>query len=378
MALGSYHAKDVKDVAEQMGKTAAASSIKFVVNTGDNFYYCGVQNTTDAQLKTDYVDIYTADSLQVPWYGSLGNHEYGYNVQAQIDYTKVDPTKRWYLPDRYYTKRIELTSGQYLTFIVTDTSPCVKAYRSSDKSGWDPCGSDFPTCAPVDEGTCHFNANILSQDCSAQFTWFKQQLAAVPKDDWLIVIGHHPASEIDVEDFTSSLQEHGFDLYLNGHVHTLQQYTVDGKGAYVTSGAGAMVNTHDQEEERCSSTDVCISKSGHSQTTVFNQKTAGFTLHTFSSDFKQLKTDFVSYTGETLHSFSVTKGTAPSPTPGPTPSPGPSGKCGGAGAYPCTSGCTYVHARNEKACGVPDYGCYDCSKLSSGCPDCKGSSLNIT
>ena len=36
-------------------------------------------------------------------------------------------------------------------------------------------------------------------------------------------------------------RDHGFDLYLNGHVHTLTQYTLDGKGAYVTSGAGAMV-----------------------------------------------------------------------------------------------------------------------------------------
>ena len=39
------------------------------------------------------------------------------------------------------------------------------------------------------------------------------------------------------------MQNHGFDLYLNGHAHTMSQYTIDGAGAYVTSGAGAMVAT---------------------------------------------------------------------------------------------------------------------------------------
>lgn len=47
--------------------------------------------------------------------------------------------------------------------------------------------------------------------------------------------------QVDVNDFTSLLQAHGFDLYLNGHAHTLTQYTVDYEGAYVTTGAGALV-----------------------------------------------------------------------------------------------------------------------------------------
>ena len=59
----------------------------------------------------------------------------------------------------------------------------------------------------------------------------------------MIVVGHHPADEIDVQDFTTAMQEHGFDLYLNGHAHTLTHYAVDGNDAYVTTGAGAMVDT---------------------------------------------------------------------------------------------------------------------------------------
>ena len=47
--------------------------------------------------------------------------------------------------------------------------------------------------------------------------------------------------------------------------------------------------------------------SSHSYQTVFNQKVAGFTLHTFSTDFSYLVTDFIAYTGEIVHSFNVQK-----------------------------------------------------------------------
>jgi len=296
-----------------MGKTAAEIDAKFVVNTGDNFYYCGIKNTSDFQIDTDYLSIYTAPSLQVPWYSILGNHEYGYSVEAQIQLADEDPSSRWVMPARYYTQRVELGSGQYMTMIMLDTSPCIGEYRSESKSGWDPCGSDFPTCDPIDEGECQFHDNILSQDCSSQFEWLKTQLPAVPSEDWLVVVGHHPLDEVDVEDFTTVVQQHGFDLYLNGHSHTLQQYTIDHAGAYITSGAGSMVSTSDQHHDlRCSAEleigESVISSSGHSYQSVFNSKTAGFTVHKFNSDFTTLTNDFVSYTGKVLHSFTVTKG----------------------------------------------------------------------
>jgi tartrate-resistant acid phosphatase type 5 len=200
-ALGSYHATTVTAVAKQMAATARAASIPFVVNTGDNFYYCGIQNTSDPQIQQDFTGQYGQySSLNVPWYGVLGNHEYGYSVEAQIELAKTSTTPPWVMDDRYYTKRVAIGGGNHISFIFIDTNPCVSAYRADDPSGWDPCGTEFPTCSPIEEGPCHFHENILSQDCSTQFTWFKSALAAVPKSDWLIVVGHHPADEIDVED----------------------------------------------------------------------------------------------------------------------------------------------------------------------------------
>ena len=48
----------------------------------------------------------------------------------------------------------------------------------------------------------------------------------------------------------------------------------------------------------------------------------------------------------------------------------PLGPDGFKSEWPCDAGCTYVHKAHEQACGVPDYGCYDCSTLEAGCPEC--------
>jgi len=338
------YAQNVKDVAAQMAKLAEANAVKFIVNTGDNFYWCGIQNTSDFQVQKDWVEPYSAASLQVPWYGVLGNHEYGYNVDAQIDLGKI--YKTWVMDARYYTKRLQLEGSNYVSMIFLDTSPCVQEYRADSKSGWDPCG-DFPTCSLSGgsddfEGTCKFHENILSQDCGAQLAWFKKALAAVPSSDWLIIVGHHPAQEINVEDLTSAMQDHSFDLYLNGHVHTLNQYTVDGKGAYVTSGAGSLVVSRDQlpgTPHQCRThnmslgLDIGPSESGHAHKSVFTARTSGFTLHTFSSDFSSLTTDFIDASGSKLHSFTVTKGSSP-PSPGPYP-PAPPPSSGSCKEYGC-------------------------------------------
>eukprot|EP00656_Telonema_subtile_P008588 TRINITY_DN14007_c0_g4_i1.p1 TRINITY_DN14007_c0_g4~~TRINITY_DN14007_c0_g4_i1.p1 ORF type:complete len:437 (+),score=109.12 TRINITY_DN14007_c0_g4_i1:73-1383(+) len=334
------YSANVKAVAASMAASAAKNDAKFIVNTGDNFYWCGIQNVSDFQVQKDWIDpFYSSKSLQVPWYGVLGNHEYGYNVTAQLDLSSK--YENWVMDARYYTKRIQLEGSNYATMIFLDTSPCVTEYRSSSQSGWDPCGGEYPTCSlsggsDTFEGPCMFHEQILSQDCSAQYTWFQQQIKAAPKDDWLIVVAHHPADDIDEEDFTGVLQSSGFDIYLNGHTHCLTQYTVDNKGAYVTSGAGALVLSHDQlggtpykdrtmwksnehmlDEMGTVAFGVNESKGnlGHTFQNVFTQKTSGFTLHTFNADFTTLTTDFIDSTGATLHSFTVTKGAGPTPTP---------------------------------------------------------------
>jgi len=358
-ALGSFHQTTVTAVAQQMAKTAAQTGASFVgrsaheINTGDNFYYCGITGTADHQVAEDFTNVYSNKSLKVPWYSVLGNHEYGYDVEAQCQLSSV--LSNWVMDSRYFSKRVAVGSGHFISFIFLDTSPCVAAYRADDQSHWDPCGSDFPTCEPIVEGPCRFHENILSQNCTTQFEWFKAELAKVPASDWLIVVGHHPADEMDVEDFVSPMVQHGFDLYLNGHTHLLNHYTINGGGAYVTSGAGAMVRTKDQEDEEYHL--VTPGKGSKKVQLVWEEKVAGFTLHTFSSDFKDLKTDYVSYAGDILHSFNVTRGSGPSPSPPSPPLPPSQGSCSkyGCGRYDPSHSCQCNSFCKEHADCCSDY-----------------------
>jgi predicted MPP superfamily phosphohydrolase len=315
--------ENVYAVANEMKKTVEATNAQFVISTGDNFYWCGIETVNDFQFQTDFVDPY--HELRLPWYNSLGNHEYAYNVSAQIEYSHVN--EYWILPDRYYSKRLAVNEEQnvYMTIITLDTSPCISAYRSPNSSGWDPCSPSHPTCSFNDEdddfeGPCDFHENILTQSCEDQYDWLAKTLEKVPTDDWLIIVGHHPVDEIDVLDFTSLLQNHNFDLYMNGHTHTLNQYTIDNAGHYITTGAGSLVSTDDQftliTSKKAQGVKSIDSSSSyrpnseynyHTYETVWNMKVAGFTSHSFNLDYTQLTTNFVSYTGEVIHSFTVKK-----------------------------------------------------------------------
>ncbi|CAI0458163.1 unnamed protein product [Linum tenue] len=63
-------------VASQMGRIGKELDIDFVVSTGDNFYDDGLKGPHDPAFEESFTEVYTADSLQKPWYTILGNHDY--------------------------------------------------------------------------------------------------------------------------------------------------------------------------------------------------------------------------------------------------------------------------------------------------------------
>lgn len=324
-------AKNAKQVSSAMAAAAAASDAAFVLNTGDNFYWCGIQNTSDYQVDVDFLNVYDQPSLQIPWYGSLGNHEYGYSVesQLQLQHDRSDMS-HWILPERYYTRRIQLgkRSSSFMSLIVIDTSPCISQYRSSNSENWDPCGPEWPTCSLNSsdddfEGECMFHQNIMSQNCQEQYDWFTNTLkeaAAQYPNDWLVVVGHHPADEIDEEDFIAPMQDAGVDLYLNGHVHAMEQYIIDGAGVYITTGAGSMAESLDQKSSlmlakkgQAGAAAVAAARaptysSTHDYEQLFLTRLSGFTKHTLSQDRQTLVTQFIAANGTVLREVSQQRG----------------------------------------------------------------------
>jgi acid phosphatase len=220
---GSNHQRDV---GLQMGKVAARQSANHVISVGDNFYEDGVQSTGDPQWHSSYEDIYDAESLQIPWYVALGNHDYRGVPQAQLDYSKA--SARWRMPSRYYKLSGGSLGFPHIDMFVTDTSPLVHKYRENVQSV--------------------IARNVADQDVAAQLSWLDEQLGR-STTPWKIVIGHHTvhsggSGHGDTPEMNELieplLKKHGVQAYINGHDHDLQHIRRQGVD-YVCCGAGSEV-----------------------------------------------------------------------------------------------------------------------------------------
>jgi len=314
-SLGGYHLKNVQQTASAI-EAQQQQQPAFVINTGDSFYYCGIENTSDPQISEDYLNLFQGKVAQVPWYSALGNHDYGFSPDAQLELNKVIPA--WVMDARYYWRPIVVTPTVGVNLIVLDTNPCIRDYRSPDPIKWDPCGTEFPTCAPQ-TGECRFHENIIAQECAPQLEWFKTVLDQIQirqnqiqnriqnQNWWTIVVGHHPANEINVDTnnnastFQSLLDRDDVHLYINGHVHSLEHYAINNQAKYVTTGAASMV-IHELNKKNTKR-----KKSNTTTTKVWSKTVTGYTLHKFVSDVTLVTEYLDSYTNELIYSFSIDK-----------------------------------------------------------------------
>lgn len=210
-----------KPVADQMDIYARKFGAKFIITTGDNFYENGVTNISDPHWKASFEDIYNKPGHQVPWYPTLGNHDYNTSPQAQIDYSSV--SNRWKMPARYYAVQQKIDSNHSVLFAFTDTSPFVEDYYKQPKG------------------------DLRQQDTAAQLAWLKKTLNN-SHDTWKIAVGHHPVYSGGLHGNTPELiakyrplfLESKTDFYLCGHDHTLE-YLVhpDESVHYLISGGGS-------------------------------------------------------------------------------------------------------------------------------------------
>jgi tartrate-resistant acid phosphatase type 5 len=237
---GRFGQGNQRIVADRMAETGLEIGAQFVVSVGDNFYENGVTGVDDPHWRGSFEDIYHAAPLHVPWYVSLGNHDYRGNEQAQIDYAAR--SRRWTMPDRWYSFRKQAPDGATVEFFVIDTTPMISGYYHDHKT------------------------NVAGQDVEGQLRWLDRTLAASTAQ-WKIVIGHHPvvrysaaekAAAADLIDRVDPiLRRYNVPLYLHGHNHNLQHVSSGGID-HVCVGAGS------QNDDPCADNggDFCALKPG--------------------------------------------------------------------------------------------------------------------
>ena len=274
MGRNGYYGQ--RDIARLMGGMAEELDPETVIAAGDVHHFSGVQSTSDPLWMTNYELIYDHPELMLEWSPILGNHEYRGNTQAVLDYAGV--SRRWAMPARYYTRTFS-DDATSVRVIFIDTTPLITKYRLDSAVYPDAC----------------------KQDDNAQMQWLDRTLGEA-KEDWVIVVGHHPVyadTGKDVserEDMQQRLlplfRKHGnVDVYACGHIHNFQHIRpTDGTGAdYVVNSAASLSRP----------------KVSPVEGSVFTSGKPGFSV--VEADKTTLTWYFVDGAGNILHSFERSK-----------------------------------------------------------------------
>ena len=200
-------------VATAMADKAARDGCDFVLLLGDNFYPAGVDAADSPRFERDFEQVYVGESLGVPFFVTLGNHDHNGSIDAEIERTRLGT--RWCMPGRHYSFAWPIGPETTAAFFTLDTTPIAE-------------GSD--------EG-------------ATELAWLDLAISR-SHADWNVVFGHHPVEEAtdrgQVDRVRAALgpilRRHHVDLYLAGHDHSLQLIrsdAPDAKPLVVIAGGGA-------------------------------------------------------------------------------------------------------------------------------------------
>ena len=222
---------DEVSVAKQMGIIGSQISPSFVLALGDNFYDAGVKSADDPRFQETFENVFTAPSLDIPFYVIAGNHDHHGNVSGEIAYSAK--SKRWNFPATHYKLNFTIPgTNSTIVFLMIDT--VLLTGDSYDESSSPPNG-------PADVALAEL-----------QWVWIEETLKATQNADYVFVAGHYPVWSIAEHGPTEGLvyllrpmlNKYKVSAYLCGHEHNLQYIHEEGSGVeYLVIGAAHSVDT---------------------------------------------------------------------------------------------------------------------------------------
>lgn len=266
-ALGDYGSARpaVRRVGNAMDRRASSEfgpAPELVLGLGDNFYPCGVTSVTDKRFRQQWYAVLVEPNPRmhaVPWYVTLGNHDYLGSAEAQVKYTlhrsnQAETGGLWRMPARTYSERRALPDGSAIEFFCVDTSGCQDCMQ-------DECRG-------------------LTQDSVRELARMLRASSA----RWKVVFGHHPiytkSDDHGVDGDTlrtvfhleQLMLDHGVVLYFAGHEHVLQYRAERGVHHFVVGASGGdFVRFYCREDPRRTMTwyDQGTSLTGFAEAAVF-------------------------------------------------------------------------------------------------------------
>ena len=259
-------------VAKQLGMTAKEIKASFIVTCGDNFHGKGVTKSNDPLWKVNFENVYNDKSLMIPWYITLGNHDYEGNVDAELEYAKT--SNRWVQPARYYSFEKKVNESKAL-FVILDSPPFIDEYLKEKDDKY----------------------HLKSQDTEIQTRWCDSVLNST-NAKWKFVFFHHPAysasskhgSTVEIQKrLVPIFKKHHVDACFSGHDHDLQHsHPKDSQIEYFGCGGGSETRP-----------------AGNEDFTKFSNSSLGFGVVSLTDNV--FKLSFVNESGKVIYKFDIKK-----------------------------------------------------------------------
>lgn len=270
-------------VAAGMAAWAEENDPAFIITTGDNIYPKGLRTPDDVQMDYKWRDVYHnyTSLVDLRWYVSLGNHDYGDwegEEWNEIGFAEYDD--RWILPHLWYDYVVDLGDDGTVHFLAIDTET--------------------------------FTKQIERNNYTDMVDWMEDTLRESTAD-WKFVYGHRhvftagdalqrgPVTGDLFQVLVPIMERNDVDAYICGHDHNLQHLrNISGVGLdYVISGAGgALLSRHMNDYEE-------ILRDDYNIDTLFFNMTYGFVTVTVEKNFARF--DYYDENAQLFYTFSRSK-----------------------------------------------------------------------